>query len=433
MKSRNMLGRWIRAKAPVLVAGVALIGSGAVVGIGGSGAASAAAKNKKVTITFWNAYNDVTETPVMNGIVIPAFERLHPNIKVIDETLPYDGMLNKFIAASAGGNPPNLMRSDIAWVPQLASEGILLETSKQPWFAAVKKDAFPGPMSTNYWKGGYWGIPDDTNTQVLFWNKADFAAANLSGPPTTWAQMISDAQTLTIASKGQHGLGVDSTDIWNVGPFVWAYGGSFTNSNATKASGYMDSSATQAAVQQLITFQQSGVIGSDFAGGSGAISGETGFPTGQYAMYLDGPWATTTYKNANFTGYGTALVPGNPNSSSVVGGEDFVVPKNAKNMAQTLTFLRFLQSPTAQLDMVTAGSMTPYRSDAVHEAVINPALKIFSQQLLTAKARPVNQYYSMLDTDFSNQVALMLAGKVTVAQGLATAAQQSDSALQGKG
>ena len=190
MKSRNMLGRWIRAKAPLLVAGVALIGSGAVVGIGGSGAASAAAKNKKVTITFWNAYNDVTETPVMNGIVIPAFERLHPNIKVIDETLPYDGMLNKFIAASAGGNPPNLMRSDIAWVPQLASEGILLETSKQPWFAAVKKDAFPGPMSTNYWKGGYWGIPDDTNTQVLFWNKADFAAANLSGPPTTWAQMM---------------------------------------------------------------------------------------------------------------------------------------------------------------------------------------------------------------------------------------------------
>jgi multiple sugar transport system substrate-binding protein len=433
MKTKHLISRWTGTRAPLYVACLALIGSGAIVGVGGS-AASATTKHKPktVTITFWNAYNDVTETPVMNGIVIPAFERLHPHIKVIDETLPYDGMLNKFIAASAAGNPPSLMRSDIAWVPQLASEGILLETSKQKWFAAVKRDAFPGPMSTNYWKGGYWGIPDDTNTQVLFYNKADFAAANLT-PPTTWAQMMSDAQALTNPATGQHGLGVDSTDIWNVGPLVWAYGGSFTNANSTKASGYMDSAKTQAAVQQLVTFQQTGVIGSDFAGGSGAISGETGFPTGQYAMYLDGPWATTTYKNANFTGYGTSVVPGNPKSASVVGGEDFVVPKNAKNMAQVITFLRFLQSPTAQLGMVTAGSMTPYRSDAVHEAVINPALKIFSQQLQTAKARPVNQYYGKLDTAFSNQVALMLAGKVTVAQGLATAAQQSDAALQGHG
>ena len=221
------------------------------------------------------------------------------------------------------------MRSDIAWVPQLASEGVLLETSKQPWFAAMKKAAFPGPLSTNLYKGGYYGIPLDTNTQVLFWNKADFAAANLQ-PPTTYAQLIADAQTLTIPSKGQHGLGVDSTDIWNVGPLVWPTGAKFTNKAWTKASGYMDSPTMITAVQQLVTFEQNGVIGSDMAGGSGAISGETGFPTGQYAMYLDGPWATNTYKQANFTGYGTVIDPPGPGgSASVVGGEDLVIAKNA--------------------------------------------------------------------------------------------------------
>ena len=45
---------------------------------------------------------------------------------------------------------------------------------------------------------------------------------------------------------------------------------------------------------------------------------------------------------------------------------------------------------------------------------MNPALKIFAQQLLTAKARPVTAGYGELDTDFSNQLALMLAGKVSV-------------------
>ena len=90
-----------------------------------------------------NAYNDVTETPILNGVVIPAFESANPGIKVIDQNVPYNGMLNKFIATAAAGDPPNLMRSDIAWVPQLASEGVLLETSKQPWFKTVKAQADP--------------------------------------------------------------------------------------------------------------------------------------------------------------------------------------------------------------------------------------------------------------------------------------------------
>src|ERR1700677_4716238 len=129
MRKQSIIGRCTSTKVQLCLAATALLASGLVVGV--SQASSAAPK--KVTITFWNAYNDVTETPVMNGIVIPAFEAANPGIKVKDDTLPYNGMLNKFIASSAAGDPPDLMRSDIAWVPQLASEGVLLETSKQPW------------------------------------------------------------------------------------------------------------------------------------------------------------------------------------------------------------------------------------------------------------------------------------------------------------
>ena len=122
-----------------LLVAVATIGAGGTL-VGLTGAASSATTvahgQSVVTLQFWNAYNDVTETPVMNGVVIPSFESQNPGIKVVDDTLPYAGMLQKFIASSAAGDPPDLMRSDIAWVPQLASEGTLLETSTQPWFAA---------------------------------------------------------------------------------------------------------------------------------------------------------------------------------------------------------------------------------------------------------------------------------------------------------
>jgi multiple sugar transport system substrate-binding protein len=183
-----------------------------------------------------------------------------------------------------------------------------------------------------------------------------------------------------------------------------------------------------------VSLDTTGVIGTDFVGGSGAISGETGFPTGQYAMYMDGPWATTTYKDASFTGYGTELIPKGPGGTvSVVGGEDLVIPKNAPQMAATEKFVKFLESPFAQLSMADAGDMTPYKNLATDETTENPALKIFAQALLTARARPVNQGYGTLDTDFSNELAQMLAGKVTVAAGLQIATADANTALKSKG
>ena len=88
---------------------------------------------------------------------------------------------SKFIAAAAAGNPPALLRSDIAWVPTLAAEGLLLNMSPPKWAQPILKGCPARPALDELYEGGYYGLPDDTNTQVFFWNKADFAAAGLSG------------------------------------------------------------------------------------------------------------------------------------------------------------------------------------------------------------------------------------------------------------
>ena len=75
--------------------------------------------------------------------------------------------------------------------------------------------------------------------------------------------------------------------------------------------------------------------------------------------------------------------------------------------------------------------MAAYKTDSAAEASANPALKIFAKELLTARARPVTQGYAKLDTDFSNELAEMLAGKVGVVNGLRIAAQRSELGPQG--
>src|SRR5829696_8081948 len=47
--------------------------------------------NLSGTVKFWTAYNTVSpEMDTLNNTIIPAFQKLHPNVKVEAQALPYD-------------------------------------------------------------------------------------------------------------------------------------------------------------------------------------------------------------------------------------------------------------------------------------------------------------------------------------------------------
>ena len=416
----------------VLTACSTLVFGGAILGLANTGPASAASKAKVVTLQFWNTYNKAdAEGRTISKIIIPRFEKLNPGIKVVSTYVLYADLLPKFISTSAAGDPPDVLRSDIAWVAQLGEQGLAVNVGKLKAFAAIKSESLPGPLATTEVNGKYWAFPDDTNTQALYWNKTDFAAAGLSGPPTTMTELIADAKLLTVTAKQQYGLGVDSTQIWNMSPYIWSMGGSFTNANYTTATGYMDSAATQNAVTTLVGLLNAGDIGSDFLGGASSVSGETGFPKGEYAMYLDGPWAVPTYQAENpVPDYGIAPIPaGSAGSISVTGGEDNVVASQGHHKADAEKFAEFLDSPFAQLEMARQGDMSAIRTDAAQEVKNTPYYAVFAKQLLTAKIRANNPGFAQMNTDWTNELEQILEGKVTVAAGLSAVAQQANTDL----
>jgi len=404
----------------VVALGVTACGSSSS---GGSG-------SKTVTLTLWSTYNTTDkEASTITDVVIPKFEKENPGIKVVSVIYPYAELLQKYLAASAAGDPPDVLRSDIAWVPELASQGVALEVSNLPWFKTIASESLPGPLQTTVYDGASYALPLDTNTQSLFWNKTDFAAAGISAPPTTLSQLFADAARLTDKAKHQYGLGVDGTDIWNVVPYIWSAGGSLTNSSYTTAAGYLNSPQTVAAVQQLVNLEKAGDIGTDFLGGTGAVSGEEGFPKGEYAMYIDGPWAVPTYSALSpVPDYGIAMFPsGSAGSLSTVGGEDLVVSKDGHNIADAEKFAEFMDSSFAQLAMAAVGDMSALSTTASAEVAATPYYSVFAQQLQTAMDRPVTENYTKLDADFAAALQEILAGKVSVQAGLTSAANQYDS------
>jgi multiple sugar transport system substrate-binding protein len=384
-----------------------------------------------ITLTYWNAYSsDSPEEATIEKVVIPGFEAAHPGITVKSVNIPYDDLHQKLLTATAGGNLPDVVRSDIIWVPELAQLGVLAPLDSQlPDFKALSKLVYPGPLATNLYKGHYYGFPLDTNTRVMMYNGGALKAAGVKHPPATFAAL--QAMASKLKAKGISAFADNGTSGWNLFPWIWSAGGSITNPSATKASGYLNSPASVAGVQLLVNLYKGGDLPKLILGDKGSLQTSDGLPKGKYATILDGPWMFPIFSTSypKFVLH-TAPMPAGPGGSiSVVGGEDIVMTNATPNRAAAEQFIDYMLSPAAQIAMAKVGQMT-VRTDLTSQMLsIHPYYKIFLQQLKTARPRVPTPQYPKIESIISDDVQKALQGKQSVQQALNDAAKQIDPIL----
>lgn len=392
------------------------------------------AAQKRVTVTFWHAYAENPAAPEMQRltkIVIPRFEKLNPGIKVQQVPFSYGNLQQKLTTSAAGGTLPDLIRSDLAWVPQYAKLGVFAPLNKvMPDFKRFADAMFPGTLATNFYKGNYYGLPLDTNTRVLMYNRQALTDAGISTPPRTFAELRAAAPKLK--AKNVYVFADGGTGGWNVLPWIWSGGGNLTNPNYTRATGFLNSARSVAAVQLLVDLYKQDAIPTLITGDQGATGTENGLADGKYATILDGPWMLPIFAKAH-PGFNVALasVPAGPGGSvSVVGGEDIVLTQSSKKKAQALTFLRFMISPWAQTQMARAGQL-PVRKDVTKRLLqINPRYAIFLKQLETAKPRTPHPNWPQIDQALGAAVLSAIKGDKTTKEALDQAAREIDSLLR---
>src|SRR3954452_16724793 len=128
--------------------------------------AATSGANKTTTITFWHAYAENASAPEMQRltkIVIPRFEKLNPSIKVEQVPFGYQNLQQKLTTSVAGGTLPDVIRADLAWVPQYAKLGAFAKLDLAiSGFKNFPSAVYPGPLATNYYKGHYYRPPLDT-------------------------------------------------------------------------------------------------------------------------------------------------------------------------------------------------------------------------------------------------------------------------------
>lgn len=385
------------------------------------------------TLTLWGTYGNggnTAQVDMLTGKLIPAFEEKHPGIKVEYVDIPYDSMKQKLTTGAAGGQLPDLVRSDIGWMAQFAELGVYASLDDEmDDFEDLAAATYPGALAANAWQGQHYGLPLGTNTRVLITSDAALDAAQLTEPPATFEELRAMADALEgtgIAVFADSGL-----SGWNVLPWIWSGGGEITDPDQTVSTGYLDGPESVAAMQMLVDLYQKGAIPNLITGNEGSTPTSDGLPKGEYATILDGPWMADIWAGQypDFEPIYAPVPAGEGGSISVVGGESIAMTTSSEHKDAAAEFIRFTQSEEFQLAMAEVGQMTVIPAFADEQAEKVPAYAVFADQLETARARLNIPKAAEVDAILSEELLPAFEGEATVQEALSAAAARIDPLL----
>ena len=347
-------------------------------------------------------WGDPAELTVWKQIVTD-FEAANPNTTVSVEVSDWDSYWTKLKTLLAAKTPPDMFAIDAPLYLDYQSKGVLLNL--QPYIDAnpgMLDGLYPQTLQAYQTPEGYFGLPRDFQTIVLFYNKAMFDAAGMAYPTAdwTWDDLRAAAKKLTLDTNGdgktdQYGF---SFDMWDMEPgyseAIWSYGGDMINADHTQS--LIGSPEARQAWQLLydMTFVDKSVPDSNT---SGQYGGDT-FLAGVSAMTPMGHWSVPGYADANLQ-FDVAPMPKGPAGRyTSVNSAGFVIAKGTKHPAEAFSFLKFVLSNAGQTRLAELGFACPVlqsiaQSSTFLQQKITINQQVFLDALQYARIKPVFKGY----------------------------------------
>lgn len=388
-------------------------------------ASTPAAPAEKVHLTYWHTYGDAEE-PFFKENVLTEFQKKYPNIEV--EALRQEaGQFGQLITTALGtGETPDVARIDLTQISAYAKQEGILALNDMEGFAEIKNQLLEGPLSTSLYKGKYYGLPLDTNCKAAIMNMNVMKKLGFTEPPKTMEEFIDASRKF---SPGKYTLNISGVGDWDLFPYFWLFGGTATDPGFTKASGYLDSAQSIAALQTILDLHKEKVI--TIRDIDGTPDAWDGIKKGTYAMFFEGPWfwsSNPDYKDKNITYAPVPTYKGK--AATVVGGEDIVIFKNSKHPKETFEFVKFLLSEDAQILMASKGQMPVLKSSIDNNQIkSDPILSTYQKQLESSFTRIPSPQASAIVQIWQDEVTKALQGKQTAEAALKTAAPKIDAEL----
>lgn len=260
---------------------------------------------QSTTLTLLSAERDETMAPV-----IAAFEKLHPDVKIEHQSVPFESM-NATIEARIGAQDSGIdvMLVDSPRVPAMVSRGYLLklENLREEIKPVVTDLALKG-MEVN---GEIYTLPFWTSTQLMFYNKDLLDKAGVPYPGAAEADRMTYDQVIEAGKKAQaagakNGFVFEQIDrYYQLQPIFESNGAG----SGLTGEGNLTPDITNEKWIEGATFYSK--LFADGVSPRGIPTNQISatFTAGETAFYVGGPWQFKGFTETEGLNFGVAPVP----------------------------------------------------------------------------------------------------------------------------
>lgn len=397
--------------------------------------AGAAQAETNLTYMMWG---DPPEIAVWEQLVAK-FQESNPDINVKVEVADWDSYWNKLRVQTVGGDAPDVFAMDGPIYPDWQSRGTLLNL--QPYLDAspgALDGIYPGPLSTYKLADGYYGLPRDFQTIVMFYNKAMFDDAGIAYPDESWTieDFRTAAKTLTRDTDGdgktdQWGV---STEVWDMepfwGPMVYNHGGDVISSDYSSTLMTGDKAREAFAfIDKMVTEDHS--IMSDEELDS---YGYDGFLAGVAAMTFSGHWVIPAYNELDFDWEVAPFPSGPAGRATLVNSAGIVIGAHTEHPDESWEFVNFVTSEEGQSILTSLGFAIPILEAAANgPAYQDQASKgnhqLFIDALEYAHTKPSFRGYEEWAGAVGDPLSMVWMGELDIVEALDEIAATADDTL----
>jgi arabinogalactan oligomer/maltooligosaccharide transport system substrate-binding protein len=339
-------------------------------------------------LTWWDTSDPTNEGPAFEEL-IKKFNETYPNVTINYQSVPFGEAQNKFkTAAEADSGAPDILRAEVAWVPEFASLGYLYALDGTPLLE--DNEFLETPLSSNVYDGKTYGVPQVTDTLGLMYNKALFEKAGIEAAPTTWDEVAEAAEALK-SKAGVDGIYINSGGYFLL-PFMYGEGGDLVDVDAQEIT--VNSEANVTGVTTAQDLVKSGAAAKPDANDSyGTMM--TLFKEGKVGMIINGPWEvaniSTDPKFGGLENLGVAPVPaGSVQAGAPVGGHNYVIYSgmDEEKADAAIAFVNFMASAESQAFVADELGLLPGNAAAYDLIPDNEKVALWTSALEAAKPRP---------------------------------------------
>ncbi len=444
---------------------IATLSSLAMLSVPATGASASSVINLTVEANATLSAKNNTEAVWLTKDIIPGFEKamkakgVNVNVSFVGSGVSGEDYASKLALEIRSGSGPDVFDLDGPYVGEFVEAGYLKplatlagpQVASWPGWAQIPKSI----QATASFHNVRYGIPGGTDGRVLFYNKQLFQKAGLptNWQPTSWAQLVSAAQTLKAKVPGIEPLQIDggaamgeATTLQGFLPILAGAGARIWNKATGKWQGNTTAMQTAAGLYHYIYTH--GLANSALQlGPNGRNNTFQAFAEGKVGIYLESEYLYisvlapgTLYPMPNEAKVvGWALIPAeapgkgirHQNFVSYSGGGGTFLNPHSKNPKLAWDLLSYMYSEQSQIALERAGKPELNSREDVNKTYLShyctgvseqacALLRFISNKVLPITAiRPALPTYPAVSAQIQ-QLAQNLATGQSIARALGT-------------